>query len=54
VAHLWFVDPLLRTLEVYRLERGAWVVMANYGGEDRVRAVPFDAAELALRRWWLD
>lgn len=54
VAHLWLVDPLLRTLEVYRLDRGAWVVVANYAAEDRIRAVPFDAAELALRRWWLD
>lgn len=54
VAHLWIVDPILRTLEVYRLERGAWVVVGNFAGEQRVRAAPFEAAELALRRWWLD
>ena len=25
VGHLWIVDPILRTLEVYRLEKGRWV-----------------------------
>jgi Uma2 family endonuclease len=53
VSHLWFVDPILRTLEVYRLENGHWVVLANHGGDDHVRAEPFDAIEIALARWWL-
>ncbi|HEV7734500.1 MAG TPA: Uma2 family endonuclease [Candidatus Binatia bacterium] len=54
VGHLWFVDPLARTLEIYRLEAGRWIVVANHGGDDRVRAEPFDAVELAIARWWLD
>ena len=54
VAHLWIVDPLLRTLEVYRCEGGSWIVAANFGGDDVVRAEPFDAAALSPRRWWLD
>jgi Uma2 family endonuclease len=53
VRHLWFVDPLARTLEVYRLDAGRWIVAATHGGDDVVRAEPFDAVELALDRWWM-
>lgn len=52
VGHLWFVDPLLRTLEIYRLRDGHWVVDATHGGDAAVRAAPFDAVELAMARWW--
>jgi Uma2 family endonuclease len=54
VAHLWLVDPLAKTLEVYRLETGRWVVVNTYGGADRVHAEPFDAVEIELVRWWLE
>ena len=54
VPHLWFVDPLARTLEVYRLEAGRWVVVSTYGGDDLVHAEPFDAIEIGLERWWLE
>src|SRR5262249_34920193 len=33
VRHLWIVDPLARTLEVYRLEGGRWVVVGTHGGD---------------------
>lgn len=54
VGHLWLVDPLARTLEVYRLEGRQWVVAGTYGGADSVRAEPFEALELDLSRWWLE
>jgi len=53
VQHVWLVDPLMRTLEVYRLEGQCWVVVNTYGGEDSIRAEPFQALELDLSRWWL-
>jgi Uma2 family endonuclease len=55
VAHLWFVDPLARTLETYRVgdEERRWIVVENFGGDDVVHAVPFDAVALDLARWWL-
>src|SRR5262245_8935194 len=53
ISHLWFVEPLLETLEVYRLEAGRWVVLGTYAGGDAVRAEPFDAVELRLGRWWM-
>ncbi|MCL2777087.1 MAG: Uma2 family endonuclease [Polyangiaceae bacterium] len=52
VRHLWFVDPIERTLEVYRLERGLWVRVATYRDDAVVRAEPFDAIELELAALW--
>lgn len=54
VAHLWLVDPLIRTLEIYRLEVDQWVVCRTQADVDKVRAEPFEAVELDLARWWLE
>jgi Uma2 family endonuclease len=53
VAYLWLVDPLLQTLEIYRLEGGRWVVAGAHDGKQVVRAEPFEAIEIRLGRWWL-
>ena len=53
VAHAWLVDPLARTLEVYRLTEGHWLLAATHEGDAMVRAEPFEAMELALSRWWI-
>jgi Uma2 family endonuclease len=53
VAHAWLVDPLARTLEVYRLDAGRWLLAATHDGDEVVRAEPFEALELALARWWI-
>jgi Uma2 family endonuclease len=54
VRHLWFVDPLLRTLEVYRLEQGVWLVVETHGGDETLRVEPFAAVDVDLRRWWTE
>jgi len=54
VRHLWFVDPLARTLEVYRLEGDRWVVASTHGGAETVRAEPFEAVAIDIGRWWLE
>ena len=54
VAHAWLVDPILRTLEVLRLESGQWSIVATYCDEAKVRAQPFDAIELELGVLWAD
>ncbi len=54
VGHLWLVDPLAKTLEVYRLDNGQWVVAATHAGSERVRAEPFAAVDLEIARWWLE
>ncbi|WP_437960771.1 Uma2 family endonuclease [Sorangium sp. So ce119] len=52
VRHLWLLDPLARTLEVFALEAGRWVVVGVHHGSARVRAEPFDAIELELSALW--
>ena len=54
VQHLWIVDPIIRTLETYRLEGEHWIVASTHGGDEIVRAEPFDAIELRLARCWLE
>jgi hypothetical protein len=52
VSHLWLVNPVARTLEVYRLAEGRWLLLATHEGAARVRAEPFDAVELDLTPLW--
>jgi len=61
VSHLWFVDPIARTLEVFQLitpkksKRGQsamWNLLGVWRDDARVRAEPFDAIELELGSLW--
>ncbi len=52
VRHAWLVDPELRTLEVFRLEAGRYVLLGTHTGKARVRAEPFEAFELELAYLW--
>ena len=54
VRHLWLVDPLARTLEVFRLEGERWLLLATHADDERVRAEPFEAAQLEIARWWIE
>lgn len=52
VAHVWLVDPSLRTLEVLKLDGTTWRLLAVHRDDARVRAEPFDAIELELGVLW--
>ncbi|MGZ3455258.1 MAG: Uma2 family endonuclease, partial [Polyangiales bacterium] len=52
VSHAWLIDPLVRTLEVMRLEQGRWFVRAAFRGDSVVRAEPFESIELSLADLW--
>ncbi|AKI99139.1 Uma2 family endonuclease [Archangium gephyra] len=52
VRHVWLVDPIARTLEVFRLEETHYVPMTPHSGPVRVRAEPFEALELQLALLW--
>ncbi|WP_254360469.1 Uma2 family endonuclease [Corallococcus exiguus] len=52
VRHVWFIDPVLRTLEVFRLESGQYVQLATHSGTDSVYAEPFEAVALKLAVLW--
>ena len=52
VGHVWLVDALAHTLEVFRLEDTRWVLAAVHGGDAKIRPEPFEAFEVDLARWW--
>jgi Uma2 family endonuclease len=52
VQHAWLVDPVIRTLEVFRLESHGWHLAGVWKGDARVRAEPFEVFELALESLW--
>ncbi|HVT43229.1 MAG TPA: hypothetical protein VMT00_02455 [Thermoanaerobaculia bacterium] len=51
---LWIVDPVAKTLESFVLHDGSWKLESAHGGDEIVRAVPFDAIELDLSVLWLE
>ena len=55
VRHVWLVDPVGKTLEVFGLhESGSWVTLGLHAEDERVRAAPFQEVESCLTRLWLD
>ena len=53
VRHIWLVDPVLRTLEVFRLTSSkTYERTAAWHGDGAVRAEPFDAILLELSSLW--
>ena len=54
VAHVWLVDPLERTLEVFRREADGWLVVATHLGDEDVRAEPFEDIAIRLIHLWSD
>lgn len=52
IPYAWVINPAERALHVYALKGGDWVVAGTYFGEDKVRAVPFDAVEIDLASIW--
>ena len=52
VAHLWLVDPTDRTLEVFELRDGQWVLIATATDDDLISIRPFDAITFSLGDLW--
>jgi Uma2 family endonuclease len=52
VKHIWLVDPELRTLEVFLLDKARYTLLVTHTGKARVRAEPFEALELELAYLW--
>ncbi|MGH8474969.1 MAG: Uma2 family endonuclease [Methylococcales bacterium] len=49
----WLVDPDIRTVEVYRLSDGHWLLENTWKDDDPVRAAPFAEVVLQLNDLWL-
>jgi Uma2 family endonuclease len=52
VGHCWYVDPLARTLEVFALQGGKWLLTATFKDADSVAAPPFEVHTFALDVLW--
>lgn len=52
VRHVWLLDPLLQTLEVFRPHDRSWLLVAAHRASSAIRAEPFDAVELDLGALW--
>jgi len=53
VDHVWFIDPIAKTLEVYQRSESRWVLLSTFAGNEPIRAAPFDAIGLDLGALWL-
>jgi Uma2 family endonuclease len=52
VEWLWLVDPLARTLEIFRLENDAWKLATVKGPTGLLHGPPFEAVAIDVARWW--
>lgn len=53
VPYAWLVDPLAKTVEVYRLHEGHWLQL-TVAHEGEQRLPPFEVVALDPSRWWLE
>jgi len=54
VQYFWLIDPVAKTLDIFRLEAGRWVVAGLYAENDIARADPFPEVEVDLSFLWLE
>ena len=54
VRHLWFVDPIARTLEAFANSDGQWTLIIALKNDEPVSVPPFDAIEFPLSALWPD
>ena len=52
VSHVWLVDPLAKTLEIYRLDGDTYRLVGTHTEDKMIRAEPFDAIEIELGALW--
>lgn len=52
VGHVWLADPEERSIEVFRYAETGFMLVGTYGGEEAVRAEPFDALAIAPDFVW--
>ncbi|MEL6748284.1 MAG: Uma2 family endonuclease [Pseudomonadota bacterium] len=54
VGFAWYINPDARTLEVFRLENGRWMIDAALKDAEPVAAAPFQAHNFKLDVLWAD
>jgi Uma2 family endonuclease len=53
VHHLWFVDPISRSIDALRLTGDLYSIVDTFGGDEKAHIEPFEAIELDLGLLWL-
>ena len=52
VGHLWLIDPVMKTLEVYRREGRLWTTLSTHGDEQQAHPEPFGEVPLDVSALW--
>ena len=52
VPFAWLIDPILKTVEAYELDRGRWMLHKTFRDHDVVQAAPFAEYSLELATLW--
>ncbi len=52
VSHLWLVDPIAQTLELLRLAKEGYLVVAVHANDEQIHPAPFDALPFDLSILW--
>lgn len=48
VAHVWLVDPIVQTVEVFRLDGNSYRLVGTHCEDARARIEPFDAIAIEI------
>ena len=51
-AFCWLIDPVLQTMESYKLHEGKWLLLQCLKDDDKVSAEPFAEHEFCLGNFW--
>ncbi len=54
VKHIWLLNPIDKTLDVFKLASGGWLLLNSYAENDKARAEPFQETEIDLSDLWLE
>lgn len=53
VDHVWLIEPVAKTLEVYQRNEMGWQLLTSFAGNNLIRAAPFESVEFDLGALWL-
>ncbi len=54
VKHIWLINPTDKTLDVFKLAPGGWLLLYAFVDNDKVKAEPFQEIEIDLAELWLE